>query len=121
MKKILTSFCAAIVVLLMFVSPGVPVKAASEDCGCHDVTFIVGAEKNKMVSDLLKSDEFKSVKSGLMQKGYTFNGVSDIQVVKINKFNVIMIGIPFINSDGTLEMAAFMDGQFQGIAPTDEL
>ena len=55
-----------------------------------------------------------------MQEGYKYHGVSNIEVIKFNVNNMIMIGVPFINNDGTVEMAGFMNGEYLGIAPDDE-
>ena len=49
-------------------------------CGCV-TKEIFGAEKNKIVSNLLKSDEFKNAKKELKEEGYKWKGVSDIEVV----------------------------------------
>lgn len=118
MKKILTSFCAAIVVLLMFVSPGHKAEAASNkvtlnnDCGC-DVTYILGAEKNKIVSDLIKNEPFKLVKMSLFQDGYTWNGVSGIEVVRPNNdSDSIGITVPFTDENGIEQVAVFVNGAF---------
>ena len=69
MKKLLTLLCTSLIVFLMFVGPG-NVALAHE--GAHDELSVVitagnctGAEKNKIVSNLLKSDEFKNAKKEL--------------------------------------------------------
>ncbi|GGD88681.1 hypothetical protein GCM10010911_54080 [Paenibacillus nasutitermitis] len=48
--------------------------SANDDCGCGQV---VGAEKNKIVADLLKSDAFKAKKQELL-KQVTSEGMSPV-------------------------------------------
>jgi hypothetical protein len=121
MRKLISLLSGCAVILgLLFVTPGNAVFAAEEDCECHNVTTIFGAEKNKIVSDILKSDEFKIAKKGWKNKGYSFNGVDDVEVVKHKIYGFVMVGFPVTNKDGVLEMAAFLDGVYLGIGPIDE-
>jgi hypothetical protein len=121
MRKLISLLSGCAVILgLLFATPGNAVFAAEEDCECHNVTTIFGAEKNKIVSDILKSDEFKNAKKGWKNKGYSFNGVDDLEVVKHNIYGIVMVGFPVTNKDGVLEMAAFLDGVYLGIGPIDE-
>ncbi|OIK11340.1 hypothetical protein BIV60_18215 [Bacillus sp. MUM 116] len=114
MKKFLSLFMAGFIILLMFVVPGSPVKA---DCGCN-VSPIVGAEKNKIVAKLISNEEFKKVKLNSIHEGYSWKGVKAIEVIKDNDNGIILVGVPFINKDGSVEMFAFMDGHFLGISPS---
>ena len=65
MKKVLSLLFTSLLVFLMFVGPGNVALAHEGDggCGC-ETREITGAEKNKIVSNLLKSDEFKNAKKG---------------------------------------------------------
>ncbi|MFB3163360.1 hypothetical protein ABLO26_18585 [Neobacillus sp. 179-J 1A1 HS] len=119
MKKIVTLLCTSLIVLLMFVAPG-NVAFAEDECGCI-TEEITGAEKNKIVADLLKNVEFKYKKQELMNDGYRWNGVNEIEVIRnITYGGLIMVGVPFIAEDGTVMMAAFFEGSYMGIAPRDE-
>jgi hypothetical protein len=120
MKKILSLLCGSLIVLLMFAAPGNPVQAEETDgCGC--VTEVVtGAEKNKIVSNLLKSDEFKNVKKEELKKLYKWKGVSEIEVIRnITAGGIIIITLPISSLDGTEMIAGFIDGNFIGIFPPD--
>lgn len=114
MKKYLTLLCTGFIFLLMFVTPGNTVKAA-EECGCN-VSPILGVEKNKMVADLLKSEDFKKLKLELEQEQYRWDGAHDIEIIKNNDNGMILIGVPFSNGEGTVEMFVFIDGVFVGNA-----
>jgi hypothetical protein len=124
MKKYLSLLFTGLIVLSMYVTPGTTVKAAETnvviaatgDCSCHDVTPILGAERNKMVSDLLKSEAFKNLKMELKEEGYTWYGAQGIEVIKINVNGMILIGVPFTNDQQTV-MAAFNNGVLLGITP----
>jgi hypothetical protein len=119
MKKIVTLLCTSLIVLLMFVAPG-NVAFAEDECECI-TEEITGAEKNKIVADLLKNVEFKYKKQELMNDGYRWNGVKEIEVIRnITYGGLIMVGVPFIAEDGTVMMAAFFEGSYMGIAPRDE-
>jgi hypothetical protein len=118
MRKLISLLSGCLVIFgLLFVTPGNAVFAAEEDCECHDVTFIFGAEKNKVVSDILKSNEFKNTKKDWKNNGYSFNGVDDVEVIKFNSDGSIMVGFPVTNKDGVLEMAAFINGIYLGVGP----
>ncbi|MGJ7921919.1 hypothetical protein [Neobacillus sp. LXY-4] len=116
MKGYLSLLFGSMIVVLMLVLPGNAAQAAepvaetgdsTDHCGC-DVSYIVGAEKNKLVSNLLKSDEFKVVKAQQKNNGYEWNGIDGTEVIQNHtKGGIILIGVPFIN-DGVKEMAAFL-------------
>ncbi|MCM3691166.1 hypothetical protein [Neobacillus niacini] len=119
MKKILTLLCTSLIVLLMIVGPDDSVKAAKpggHDCGCeeHGIFHLYGAEKNKLVADLLSSDQFKAKKLELLKDGYKYTGAKDIDVVEYRIFPGQPIGItvPFIDPEGVLKVAAFINGNF---------
>jgi hypothetical protein len=116
MKKIVTLLFTSLIVLLMFVSPGAPVQAEGNECGCV-TEEIFGAEKNKIVSDLLKSDELKNARKELKTYGYQWNGVGKVEVTYNLTWNILMIGIPVKYSDGTSWTAVFFDGVFVGVTP----
>ncbi|MCL6570115.1 MAG: hypothetical protein K6T88_00330 [Bacillus sp. (in: Bacteria)] len=120
MKKILSVLFGSLILLLMFAVPGSPVQAEENDeCGCV-TEEISGAEKNKMVSNLLKSDEFKNMKKEQMQSLYKWKGVSEIEVIRNITFGgVIIITIPISTIDGTEMVAGFIDGGFIGIFPAE--
>ncbi|WHY88841.1 hypothetical protein QNH39_13810 [Neobacillus novalis] len=129
MKKFLTVLCGGLIALTLFVTTGNTAKAAaptdspagteSDDCGCHDVTQLFGAERNKIVSNLISSDAYKNEKKDLKNKGYKSHGANEIEVMKHNVYGVIMVGVPFTNSKGIVVMAVFMNGEFMGIQPAD--
>jgi hypothetical protein len=120
MKKILSVLFGSLILLLMFAVPGNPVQAAeNDDCGCV-TEEISGAEKNKIVSNLLKSDEFKDMKKEQMQNLYKWKGVSEIEVIRnITYGGIIIITIPILTIDGTNMVAGFINGGFIGIFPPD--
>ncbi|WP_144548140.1 hypothetical protein [Bacillus sp. X1(2014)] len=108
MKKLITVLCGIIIGLSLFVSIGNTAKAA--ECEC-DVTPVLGAEKNKIVANLLNSQEFKNVKHSLKSDGYSYRGAKNIEVLINHTYgNIVMVGVPFYNADGMLEMAAFFNG-----------
>ncbi|MDR6123249.1 hypothetical protein QFZ87_002846 [Bacillus sp. SLBN-46] len=115
MKKLLTLLFGALIALSLFVTTGNTAKAAdNEDCGCVPV---VGVERNIIVADLLSSQNFKSAKETLITAGYSFKGVSFIQVAKNNedpKKTVIIVVVPFYTSDGQVIIAGFVNGEFGG-------
>jgi hypothetical protein len=129
MKKLLPLLFGSFIALLIFVAPGNPVKAAEGDqpaqpvvaqdgdCACHDVTPILGSERNKIVADLISSAEFKAVKKQYTAEGYKWLGAHDIEVIKFNVNGEILTGVPFVNSEGFMEMFVFIDGSFAGITP----
>jgi hypothetical protein len=132
MKKFLPLLMGGLLSFGFFVAAETPVKAAeltkpvstattlgtssNGDCGC-DVSPILGSERNKMVSDLIKTDAFKTVKHDAMAKGYIWQGAGAVQVIKNNKNGVILIGAPFQYKDGSLSMFVFINGQFVGTSP----
>lgn len=117
MKKILTLFFTSLIVFLMFAGSG-NVAFAQDDCGCV-TEEITGVEKNKIVSDLLKSNELKYAKQSLKEQGYKWNGVGNVEVIYNVSWQTMMIGIPVKYSDGTVWIAAFFDGIYMGVTPPD--
>jgi hypothetical protein len=124
MKKIVTLLLTSLIVFLMFVGPGNVVKAdenhEGHGCGCV-VEPVLGAEKNKIISNLLKSNEFKVVKKEQQKNGFNLQGVKNIEVFNNFIFNhktgeleevILMVGVPLISKDGTVTMAVFFNGQY---------
>jgi hypothetical protein len=121
-RKLLGLLCGGVMAFSLFAAPGNPVKAAETDeeyCPCHDVTPILGAEKNKLISDLISSQDFKNVKNANIKVESIWSGVNNTEVFYQNYFRVMIIGIPVTSPDGTAMMATFIDGKFMGIAPKD--
>lgn len=119
MKKLFTLLFGALIALSLFVTTGNTAKAAKpDDCGCKGT--LVGAEKNKVVADLLSSQEFKTAKAELTSAGYSYKGASLIVVAKgeveiEGKMEEVTISVvPFYTSDGQTIIAGFVDGKFQG-------
>ncbi|WML60547.1 hypothetical protein [Neobacillus sp. PS2-9] len=112
MKKLLTILFGALIALSLFVTTGNTAKAAKpgDDCGCTGT--LVGAEKNKIVADLLSSQEFKTAKAELTSAGYSYKGASLIKVAKM-EVNIITV-VPFYTSEGQTIIAGFVNGEFKG-------
>jgi len=117
LKKLLTILCGIIIGLSLFVSTGNTAKAeVPDECGCI-VSPVLGAEKNKIVANLLSSQEFKNVKHTLQSNRYTFRGAKNIEVViNHSKGEITMVAVPFYDQNGFLEMAVFFDGHYMGQA-----
>jgi hypothetical protein len=123
MKGYLSLVLGSLIVVLMLVSPGNTAKAAGPsseqatvtgECGC-DVSVISGAERNKMVSDLLKSDDFKAQRENLKKDGYSWNGANDIEIIQNHTHgDIILVGVPFTDEAGTEVFYAYlyMNGTF---------
>jgi hypothetical protein len=88
---------------------------AAEDCGC-DITQVTGAEKNKIVSNMLKSDAFKAKKQELQQQGYQLQGVSGAEVERNNDKNAVLIAIPLLDPTGQTVYLIHVYGQFFVVA-----
>lgn len=127
----LSLFLGSMIIVFMLAMPGnvaqAKVTAPEEgECNCP-VTYIVGAQGNKWVSELFKSEEFKTVKKDLTEKGYKWNGADEMSVVRVNEdkkspfAGQILVSAAFINQDGVKEFAAFLatpNGfMFLGIQP----
>jgi hypothetical protein len=110
-KKILGLLCGGIMAFSLFAAPGNPVKAEETDpCECHDVRIVTGAEKNKIIANLISSQEFKTQKLNIIKDGDNWRGVKGTEVVVHNQLGTIMVGIPYIGQDGTMKMAVFFNG-----------
>lgn len=110
-RVFLMVFVVGMMAMMLFLSPTSRVSA-SDDCGCGQV---VGAEKNKIVADLLKSDAFKAKKHELLKQGYKWNGVDGAEVDK-NGNNEILIAIPLLNADREEVFLIYVYGQFFVVA-----
>jgi hypothetical protein len=126
MKKILALLCTSLIVLLMFAGPGNSVKAANPNlvpdlfsCGCdeHGIYPVTGSEKNKIVAELLSSNVFKTQKFEHLSLGYTFKGINEVQVAKVEGEEITIVAVPFFNKSGTVEFAMFTNGVFIDMAP----
>jgi hypothetical protein len=127
MKKILTVLLSSLIVLLMFAGPVSPAKAAEtenpevqEPCFCDDVTVLTGAERNRIIANLIKTEAFKDVRKALKLEGLKWNGANEIQVMKHNQIPLSIVGVPFTSEDGTIMMAVFFNGIFQGVSDPSE-
>ena len=120
MKKLITVLCGIIIGLSLFVSTGNTAKASEpdEDCTCHDLLPLQGAERNKIVAKFLGSEEFKAKKMELIASGSTWNGAHTIEVV-LPAEGVTMVGVPFISAVGIPEVYVFINGAFVGTAPAE--
>jgi len=119
MKKFLSALFISLLVLSMFAVPGNPVQAEEADeCSCHDLGLLTGAERNKIVADFLSSNEFKSKKLELLHSGYKWNGAKSIEVVRPAE-GQIMVGVPIVSQNGTIEMYVFVNGTFVGTIPVE--
>lgn len=117
-KKLFAILCGGVVAFSLFAAPGNPVKAAEEeDCTCHDVTPIYGAQKNKIIANLISSQEFKNAKLDIIKDGDNWRGINSTEVMVNNYYGVTMVGVPYIAQNGTIMMAVFFDGTFMGTAP----
>lgn len=120
-KKMLALICGGFIALSLFAAPGNPVKAAEdEDCTCHNVTPIYGVQKNKIIANLISSQEFKNAKLSIIKDGDNWRGINNTEVFVHNSYGITIVGVPFIAQDGTIMMATFFDGFFMGSAPRDE-
>ncbi|MBL4950719.1 hypothetical protein JK635_00475 [Neobacillus sp. YIM B02564] len=120
MRKFLTLLCGGILAFSLFAWTGSPVKAAEpgDDCGCHDLIPLQGAERNKIVAKLISSDAFKAVKKEAKKNGYSWNGANEVEVV-IPAEGVTMVGAKFTNNQGNALMFVFTNGVFVGTTPAD--
>ncbi|RDU38747.1 hypothetical protein DRW41_04085 [Neobacillus piezotolerans] len=115
-KKLLSVLFSGALAFGVFALPGNAAKAEEEPCDCHSWVPISGAERNVNVAGLLSSQVFKDVKADLWKKGYSWNGAHSIEV--INPFDgLVMIGIPFVKADGTIEYHVFINGVYKGATP----
>ncbi|MEH7098463.1 hypothetical protein [Neobacillus vireti] len=119
MKKLLTVIGGLVVAVSLFAGSGNTAKAAT-DCGC-DISPVLGAEKNKIIANLISSQEFKDAKLSIRNDGYSWKGVSNIEVIVNHTYGeAIMVGVPYYNQDGSVEMAVFINGKYMGHNPMDE-
>ncbi|WP_147535842.1 hypothetical protein [Bacillus marasmi] len=118
MRGYLSLILGSLILAFMLAVPGNTAQAkvtapADGECNCP-VTYIVGAEGNKWVSELFKSEEFKTVKQNLTKNGYKWNGADEMSVVRVKENlgtpfdGMIMVSAAFINQDGVKEFAAFL-------------
>lgn len=119
MKK-MVKVLGSVLVLLMLVLPGNTAFAHGDDCDCID---LVGAERNKAVSDILKSNAFKVEKSEKKSEGYTFAGADKAMAVLMpgpGESFYTMVAMPFVHENGTMLFSVFADGMHMGDGPPPE-
>jgi hypothetical protein len=115
MKKLLTVLFGVVIAFSLFVSTGNTVKA--DECGC-DVSPVLGAEKNKIVAELISSQEFKNAKLSLRYDGISWKGAKNIEVIVNHTHdNALMVGVPYFTQEGSLVMAVFINGIYMGPVP----
>jgi hypothetical protein len=112
MKRFISLVCGSLVLILLFLSPGNAVQAAEhDDCGCPG-TVITGAERNKLVANLLKSNVFKQAKIELKDEdeGFRWQGASEVEVRDLDEIMPSVIGFQVMIQDkaGNEEAAAFV-------------
>ncbi|TWE01714.1 hypothetical protein FB550_10580 [Neobacillus bataviensis] len=118
MKKLFTVISGLVIAGSLFVTSGNTAKAS--ECGC-DTSPILGAEKNKIVANLISSLEFKEAKQSIKYEGFSWKGVKNIEVIVNHTHDdALMIGVPFYNQDESIEMAVFINGHFMGHNPLEE-
>ncbi|MCT2535793.1 hypothetical protein NC661_07670 [Aquibacillus koreensis] len=114
-KRSIIAVIAVVGVLFAFL-PSVSAHEG-DDCGCPtDVREVTGSEKNKLVSNLLKSAEFKVKKKELKSDGYHWNGVSEVEVEYSEQMDAYVIAIPILTQDHSEKhylLYAYSFGQFQ--------
>ncbi|ALC90862.1 hypothetical protein AM500_14505 [Bacillus sp. FJAT-18017] len=116
-KKLLAMLFSGAIAFGVFAVPGNVVNA-EETCACHPVT-VYGAEANIEIAKVLSSDAFKTAKADLFVKGYSWNGVANVEVVKWEDyFFKVGVKVPFVNSNGNVEYATFVDGKLAGVYPS---
>ena len=118
MKKLLTVIGGLVVAVSLFAGTGNAVKAA--ECGC-DTSPVLGAEKNKIIANLISSQEFKDAKLSIRNEGFSWKGVNNIEVIVNHTYgDALMVGVPYYNQAGSVEMAVFINGKYMGHNPMDE-
>lgn len=123
MKRFISLTCGSLVLILMFLSPGNAVQAEEAQCECPG-KVLTGAERNKIVANLLKSDVFKEEIIELEKQGYVWQGAGAIEVREFAP-SVMIYQVVFLD-EGGIEVGAgfgFMSGSiisFDYIAPIDD-
>lgn len=128
-KKSILSLLAVLGIFFLF-SPGVSAhEEAGEDPHPHmEVVSVTGAEKNKLIADLLKSEAFKNFKKELKESEYHWNGVSGIEIDRLIEGNIEgnivtnedLIAIPVLTGDRKEKLYfLYAFGQFRGPIPKD--
>lgn len=129
MKGFLSLLLGSMIAVFVLFTPGNAAYAAdavgpeTNHCGC-EVTYLTGAERNKIVSNLLKSDEFKSLKKDLIQDGYKWKGAGAIEVIQNHTYGgIILVGVPFIDNAGTewFFVHLYEEGTFTYLGYTQDL
>lgn len=114
-QKFSTIILASFMVIALTFVPGNFASAhEGDDCGCGIVT---GAEKNKVIADMLKSDVFKAKKKELKATGYQWNGVDNFEVSYNSKFDAYLVVMPLVSENGELHVLLYAFGGFKGPIP----
>ncbi len=100
----------ALLIVLIIMVFALPVGALAEECGCGLVE-VQGAEKHKIVSDLLKNDAFKAEKKAITEQGFKWTGVSKAEVVRTPDGD-IFVAIPVTSPTGENYGLVYVYGQF---------
>jgi hypothetical protein len=116
-KKLLGLLCGGVMALSLFAATGNSVQAAGpdDDCSCHELLPLSGAERNKIVAKFLSSSQFQAQKLELLASGNSWNGAHTIEVVQPAE-GVTMVGVPFTNAEGIPSVYVFINGVFVGIS-----
>ncbi|CAM3866531.1 hypothetical protein [Mesobacillus zeae] len=106
MKAIGSLLCAGVIATSLVFVPSGAVLASDDDCNC-DVTMLNGAERNKLVAGLFKSDSYKSANKQLREKGLKREGANKLEVIRFNADGSMYIGVPFADEKGAIEFFPF--------------
>jgi len=116
MKRFISFVCGSFVLILMFLAPGTAVQAEEQDdCECPGTVF-TGAERNKLVANLLKSNVFKEERLELKKDGYVWQGAGAIEVRELAP-GMIVYQVVFLSGNGVEVGAAFglISGSIQNL------
>jgi hypothetical protein len=126
MKGFASLILGSLTIIILLFTPGNAAFAAEPDdpghCGC-EVSLITGAERNKIVANLLKSDVFKEVSVALKEDGFKWSGAGDIEIIQNHSHgDIIMVGVMYSNVTGANVAYGYVylpEGKFAplGIAP----
>jgi hypothetical protein len=106
MKRFISLVCGSLVLILMFLAPGNAVQAEEQDdCECPGTVF-TGAERNKLVANLLKSSVFKEERLELKKEGYVWQGAGAIEIRELAPGTVVY-QVVFLTENGVEVGAAF--------------
>ncbi|MBM4760927.1 hypothetical protein [Bacillus sp. B15-48] len=125
MKRFGLWLCGSLLLFAFVFSTGISEVQAADDCECPG-TVIIGAERNQLVAELLKNDDFKAIKKELEAKNYQWNGAGAIEVRDLDELIPGVIGykVVFADESGFEVGAAIFNVKgtiaFAGVSPIDE-